>query len=887
MTEIEFRKYLPFIGIRDGCILSRRGDLTFGWRIILPTAYNVSEEGYDSIISSFVQAYKLLPPYCVVHKQDIYKNDYYEPESRGEFLTDSFENHFEGRSFLNGYSYIYLTFSTKANIENNNNGSAFFGSLDKKVPSEAAIKNAFGIASQFGSVLGGNPHLTLVPLKDEDFLSVDSNGCDKGVIPDFFRLWEKPGADYPMEFSKDTVKIGDNCLRAWFVEDSDSYPSSIRSVSFIDSMSAGKSDVFLSGGASIGYLLKIPHVVNRYVITLPRKTVEKELDEKRRVMSSFSMISAGCRVNFEEISAYLEMNAKDSANTVKCFTSLLAWGRRDELPDIRNEVVTAFASLNVTACEETVTTPLLHYAAIPGAAAELGYDYLMTSELNAFLCTGLWDGYDRGFRKGCIKLCDRNLLIPVTLDIQSDARDMGLIDNLNALVVGPSGSGKSFTMNTLVRNYYASGQHILIIDIGDSYQGLCRVVQEETNGEDGVYNTYDPENPFGFNPFRGRESWGKKDAEGNMENSGQDFIMSLLKTMFVPFQGWTKEMSNILEAFLFDFFEKWDEGYPDGLSEDLKLAYVNLQRKKAGKRGEKDFDAERAARGWINPLPQLFAEGREKDPIFDDFYQYVTLVIGPLVNDDNYTVGNVSVRPDMFDVDKFGMALNPFRQGGKYGFFLNAREEKDLFRSRLTVFEVDKIKDNKDLFPLWMLCIMHSFEDKMRSLPCQKVMIIEEAWKAISIDTMANFIVWMWRTARKFRTSAVVVTQSVEDLLSSEIVKDAIIQNSSVKILLDQSKNANNFDRTAQLLALSERDVSLVLSVGRNLNPNYRYKEAFISIGERYSNVFAIEVSEEEALVYESDKIKKKPLFELAEKEGSFCRAVSILANRMRNKKVI
>ena len=173
----------------------------------------------------------------------------------------------------------------------------------------------------------------------------------------------------------------------------------------------------------------------------------------------------------------------------------------------------------------------------------------------------------------------------------------------------------------------------------------------------------------------------------------------------------------------------------------------------------------------------------------------------------------------------------------------------------------------------------------MRSLPCQKVMVIEEAWSAIAKPTMANFIVWMWRTARKFRTSAIVVTQSITDLLASPIIKDAIVQNSSVKILLDQSKKANDFDESAKILGLSPKDVGLVLSVGKNMDPRYRYKEGFFSIGEHFSNVYAIEVSMEEALAYESDKTKKKPVFDLAKECGSMIEAIKRIASEKKSKR--
>lgn len=887
MNWKELRDYIPVMKIEDDCLVSKRGDLTYGWRVYLPVAYSVNEPGYDSIIATFLQAYKLLPPYCVVHKQDIFRYDIYHAEHNGEFLHDSYENHFEGRKYLNGYCYIFLTFSSKTTIEAKTGSSLMFSLGSAKALDPKKIEACAGIASQFGAVLKNNPLLVVDDLKNEDYLSVDEHGKDLGLLADYLRLFEEPGGiDYPLEFDKSSVRVGDNIVKAWYIEDSDSYPGMVNTVRRIDSMSTASSEVYLSGGSPIGYQLAIPHIVNRYVVTLPRKAVETELDRKMRMMNSFSLYSASCRVNSEEIATYLEESARDSAITVKCFTDVLAWGKPEDMTEIRNHITTAFSDLDVTVAEERLVAPNLHYAGIPGAAAELGAEFYMTSEMNAFLCHGLWDGYDFGMKGGAIKLCDRRRMVPVTLDTQSVARELGYVDNLNAVVVGPSGSGKSFTMNTLVRNFYNSDQHILVIDVGDSYQGLCQIVNEETGGKDGVYNSYDPENPFGFNPFRGRRTWNEIDEDGERKGSGLDFLLSLIETMYEPAGGWTKQVTGLLSSLVNEFFALWDNGYTDELTNSLREAYVNKRRARAEKQ-RKTLDEVAAARGFHNPLPDIFSkEGiQDRDPLFDDFFRYITMVVGPLVNDENYELDNITVRKDMFDIDQFGIALSKYKLGGEYGYFLNTQEEKDLFSSRLTVFEVDKIKGNQDLFPLWMLCILHSFEDKMRSLPCQKVMVIEEAWSAIAKPTMANFIVWMWRTARKFRTSAIVVTQSITDLLASPIIKDAIVQNSSVKILLDQSKKANDFDESAKILGLSPKDVGLVLSVGKNMDPRYRYKEGFFSIGEHFSNVYAIEVSMEEALAYESDKTKKKPVFDLAKECGSMIEAIKRIASDKRNKR--
>lgn len=890
MNGKELRNYIPLMPVADGdgdCVMSKRGDVTYGWRIYLPVAFTVNEAGYDSIIESFIQAYKLLPPYCVVHKQDIYKIDVYKAQLRGEFLADSYERHFDGRKFLNGYCYLFLTFSSKAVIEMKTESSGFFGIFSCKPPKEETLRSQASIASQFEAVLGNNPLLDLVPLKARDFVSEGEHGEDTGIVPEYLNLFSNsPNLSYDLEFDKSYMTRGEQVIKAWYVEDSDAYPAQVKSVCPVTSMTTGASEVFLSGGSPLGYMLKIPHVVNRYVVTLPRKTVENELNQKKRLMNSFSLYSASCRINAQELEGYLESVARESAITVKCFTDVIAWGRPSEMADIRNRIVTAFSELDLSVTEEMRAMPVLHFAGIPGAAAELGYDYYMTSEMNGFLCHGLWDGYDFGIRGGVLKLSDRKRMIPMRLDFQSAAREGHFVDNLNAVVIGPSGSGKSFLMNKLVTDFYNSGQHTLIIDVGDSYELQFGVIREESGGKAGIYNTYDPDNPLSFNPFKGRSDWGKVDEDGDRISSGMDFLMSLIQTMYQPTEGWSKDMSSVLEKLVNHFFLLWDQGYDKAIEDALREAFVNASRARAEK-VRKKFNEESVAASWKSPLPDIFREDRGgEDPIFDDFYKYVTMVAGPLIKDDNFTLNGNPVRPDMIDVDKFGTSMEKFCLNGQYGFLLNSRSEKDIFASPLVCYEVDQIKDNEDLFPLWVLSIIHSFEEKMRSLDCPKVIVIEEAWSAIAKPTMQGFLVWLFRTARKFKTSAIVVTQSVADLTGNDVIKDAILQNSSTRILLDQSKNVNKFEESSELLALNPMDVSLVLSVNRATDPNYVYKEAFFAIGPAYSNVFAVEVSPEQVVAYESEKPKKRPTLDLVRKNGgSYIEAVRQRAAELRKQK--
>lgn len=885
MTERELREYIPFLTIEDGCVFSKRGDLTFGWKVFLPTAFTVNEEGYDSIITSFIQAYKLLPDWTVVHKQDVFKYDTYRAKRDDFFLADEYNKHFDGRKYLNYESYLYVTFSSKEVIERTDKQSGFFGILDKKVPGDARIQECVDAVSVFESVLKNNPLLYLERMSSDDFLCMDEKGRDQGIIADYLRLFDSDGPDYNLRIYKDRIDYGDRKVKIWYVEDSDAYPSVVSSVKEVGGMSSAYAKVFLSGGSPIGYSLRIPHVVNRYVLRLPRKVVEKELDTKKRLMYSFSHYSNESRINSRELQDYLDEVSEKNTVTVKCFMDLMAWPTQEELSDVRNAVVTAFQSdLEVSVVEEDRYTGAYHYAGIPSAAPELGYNSYLMSEVAAFLCHGLWEGYDFGFEGGLIHVCDRSSRIPITIDIQALAKKKGLISSTNAIVVGPTGSGKSFTMNSLVQDYYASGQHIVIIDVGDSYEGICAVINELSGGKDGVYNTYDPEHPFSFNPFHGRKHWNDVDDDGEQLSSGREFVISLITTMFKPKSGWDDTAKSVLNYLLDMFLDWWDHGVPENIVTDLQEAYANRRRERAGKNG-KPFEEKTALYGFKNPVKSIFeSDERGEDPVFDDFYEFVSSIIEPLIVDHNFFMGSTEVTKSMLDVSAFSVSMRMYSKSGIYGFLLNAKVESDLFESRLTVFEVDKIKDVKELFPLWILCIMHSFEDKMRGLQCQKVMVIEEAWTAISNPTMEKYIAWLWRTARKFSTSAIVVTQDIRDLTASAVVKDAIIFNSPVRILLDHRQAKEAFLNGAAALSLSPMATSLALSVGANIPSGEKYKEMFVSIGPNYCNVFALEVSEAQTVCFESEKPKKAPFLALIKKLGSATAAIrQIVAENNRN----
>lgn len=361
--------------------------------------------------------------------------------------------------------------------------------------------------------------------------------------------------------------------------------------------------------------------------------------------------------------------------------------------------------------------------------------------------------------------------------------------------MGPSGSGKSFFTNHLMRQYWEQNTHIVLVDTGNSYQGLCEMIRHKTQGEDGVYFTYSDESPISFNPFY------TTDKVFDVEK--RESIKTLLLTL------WKKDNE------------------PATRSEEVALSNA----------------------------VSLFIERIKADdaivPSFNSFYEYLTTDYSALLREKK-------VREKDFDLANFLNVLEPYYKGGEYDYLLNSDKQIDLLNARFIVFEIDAIKDHPILFPITTIIIMELFINKMRRLKgIRKIILIEEAWKAIASANMAGYIKYLYKTVRKFFGEAVVVTQEVDDIISSDIVKESIINNSDCKILLDQRKYMNKFDQIQALLGLTDKERGQILSINQSNYATRSYKEVWIGLGGVQSAVYATEVSKAEYLTYTTEETEK------------------------------
>ena len=621
-----------------------------------------------------------------------------------------------------------------------------------------------------------------------------------------------------MQLNPEEMVVGDKILCLHTLSDVDDLPGSLQTDSRYERLSTDRSDCRLSFAAPIGLLLSCNHVVNQYVFIDDSAESLKRFEKLARNLHSLSRYSRANEINKQWIDAYLNEAHSFGLTAVRCHVNVMAWSEnREELKTIKNDTGSALALMGCKPRHNTIDVPTLFWAGIPGGEGDFPAEESFYTFIEQALCFFIEEtNYRDSLSPFGIKMADRISGKPLHLDISDLPMKKGITANRNKFVLGGSGSGKSFFMNHMLRQYWEQGAHILLVDTGNSYQGLCSLIREVTGSQDGIYQTYTEENPISFNPFY------TEDYQYDIEK--KESIKTLIMTLW-----------------------KRDAEQPTR-SEEVALSNA------------------------VSLYIERIRQNRDIEPSFNTFYEYVQ-------GDYREVLRKKKYREKDFDVDGFLNVLEPFYRGGEYDFLLNSDKRIDLLGKRFIVFEIDSIRDHRVLFPVVTIILMEVFINKMRRLHgVRKLIVIEEAWKAIAKEGMAEYVKYLYKTVRKYFGEAIVVTQEVDDIISSPVVKESIINNADCKILLDQRKYLNKFDAIQQLLGLSDKEKDQILSINLSNDPSRKYKEVWIGLGGVQSAVYATEVSMSEYLCYTTEESEKVEVLRRAEKVGSMARAIRELA---------
>ena len=673
---------------------------------------------------------------------------------------------------------------------------------------------------QFERIINDTGYIKLRRLSDDELIGTEK---ESGLIEKYMSLtMDNVTCLEDIDLDARQMRIGDKMLCLHTLSDTDDLPAKVSTDNRYERLSTDRSDCRLSFASPIGLLLPCNHIVNQYVLIDDHDENLAKFEKTARNMNSLSRYSRSNAINKEWIDRYLNEAHSYGLTSVRCHVNIMAWSDdTEELRRIKNDVGGQLATMGCMPRHNTIDCPTLFWSAMPGNEADFPAEESFYTFIEPAVCFFTAEtNYRSSLSPFGIKMVDRLTGKPIHLDISDEPMKKGVTTNRNKFILGPSGSGKSFFTNHLVRQYYEQNTHILLIDTGNSYEGLCNLIHNKTHGEDGIYYTYTDDKPISFNPFF--------TDDGIFDVEKRDSIKTLLLTL------WKAE----------------DERVTKTESGELGSALAMFLDK--------------------------MAKDRNIVPCFNSFYEFMR-------DDYRAEMANrpIPIYKQDFDIDNFLTTLRQYYHGGRYDFLLNSKENIDLLNKRFVVFEIDQVKDNRELFPVVTIIIMEAFINKMRRLKgIRKMIIVEEAWKALSTANMADYMKYLFKTVRKYFGEAVVVTQEVDDIISSPIVKETIINNSDCKILLDQRKYMNRFDQIQELLGLTGKEKSQILSINMANNPNRLYKEVWIGLGGTKSAVYATEVSTEEYLCYTTEETEKIQVLNKAKQLGGDTEsAIKMLAN--------
>lgn len=805
-----------------GVLYTKTGEYSAVLKIENPVQkYSADIDSYYDFTHLFSALAQTLGEGYALHKQDIFVRKQFanEPENNQEFLSASYFRYFNGRPYTDSLCYLTITQEAKK--------SRLF-SYDSKKWRDFLVK-IYKVRDL---------------LRDSGVQVKFLNKAEASEYVDRYFAMNFKDRTVSMTNVKsddETVSMGDKRCKVYSLVDVDcaALPSLIRPYTNIE---VNNTEMPVDLVSVVDNIPNAETVVYNQIIFLPSQKRELALLDKKKNRHA-SIPNPSNQMAVEDIKQVQDVIARESKLLVYTHFNMVVGVPADtDLQKCTNHLENAFGRMGIHISKRAYNQLELFVSSFPGNCYSLNeeYDRFLTLS-DAAVCL-MYKERVQHSEETPIKIyyTDRQG-VPVAIDITGKEGKNKLTDNSNFFCLGPSGSGKSFHMNSVVRQLHEQGTDVVMVDTGNSYEGLCEYFG-------GKYISYTEERPITMNPFRiNRE-------EMNVEKTG--FLKNLVLLIWKGTQGTvTKTEDRLIEHVITEYYDAYFngfEGFTPQQREDLRKSLVIDDRNSSEKRHESERERAVRIEGIIDEIEGRRKELKVEELSFNSFYEYSVQRI-PDICEENRITG--------IDLSTYRYMMKDFYLGGNHEKTLNENMDSSLFDETFVVFEIDSIKDDPLLFPLVTLIIMDVFLQKMRIKKNRKVLVIEEAWKAIASPLMAEYIKFMYKTARKFWASVGVVTQEIQDIIGSEIVKEAIINNSDVVMLLDQSKFKERFDTIKTILGLTDVDCKKIFTINRLENKEGRsfFREVFIRRGTT-SGVYGVEEPRECYMTYTTERAEKEAL---------------------------
>lgn len=787
MSIINTASYNPIIEIRDNLIFANNGNIIACYRGELPEIYSLSEKDFEDLHSIWFQALKSLPVGSVIHKQDVYLKKGFSSEylPNNTFLGKATHDHFKGREYIEHRCYLFLTLAGNKTLNNPKYVNPF-RKISKGIYQELNqnVHSFIGSVNDSISYINNSRKVQFLPLKESEILNFSQT---------FFNGFNL-NFDTDMLLEKSKITIGNNHFDVLAINSESCFGENVQT-SKINERFTSDDFVFHQGYIDgLGLSLKENHIVNQILYLDDKQKWRKLLEKKIEELKKSSNFGTQNKVILKKIEHIVDqINNDDSARIIRGHLNIVYWDREaQQLESIGSQIKSEFKELDITPYyprgEERKNYILNSH---PCFSSNFSNEDLYVTDLKHALCLFINNTSYRTDRQGII-FNDREHNIPVLKDVWDEKKKR--IKARNFAIFAPTGEGKSFLANNILRQYFEMGVRLVIIDLGGSYTKFASLYPEQY-----TVLRYESGKSLGINPFFITKG---DDVTPERLEDLSVFLFELIGEGTKP----KKEQSVALKKILHAYYKKNAEGH----SLDSFYTYIESQRE--------------------NLLTQLH------------------------------------IHSDYFNIEGFLHILSEYVRDGLYSFLFETSEDQSykIEDKRLIVFELDEVKDNKEILSVMLKLIKTAIQRTIWQNKEEKgIILFDEFAKQLKFDNVLESVEFYYQAIRKQEGAIGIILQSINQLPDNS-TSASILENTQVIYSLNNEKG---YKELKNRLSLSSHDLNQLKSIKNNLSGKRKYTEIFIKIGKE-SNIFRLEVPQEVFAAYLTDGADNEAIMAFYKESG-------------------
>ncbi|MCF6346999.1 MAG: TraG family conjugative transposon ATPase [Flavobacteriaceae bacterium] len=806
MKKINLSAYHPILSIEEHIVFANNGNVILCYKVELPEIYSLSESDFEELHGSWFQAFKSLPVATVIHKQDIYQKTAYKAAMlpSKSFLEKATHNYFKGRNYLQHCCYLFFILPLNKAL----NASKFtnpFRKVEKGIykKPDHNVQEFIGAVNDAVSFINNSKKVTLSPLNTNEILSITDahfNGFNKGFDTDIQLEPARCGG-------KSNIEIGDHHFDVLAVNSELCFGDIVQSSKTNDKFTSDDF-VFHQGFIDgLGLNLNENHIVNQIIYLDDkhkwRKLLEKKIEELNK-SSNFGTQNKVILKKIEDIVA--QINQDDSSRIIRGHLNIIFWSCEPQrLTTIASKIKTEFKELDIVPYypkgEERKNYFLNSYFCF---ASNFSNEDLYVTDLKHALCLYINNTNYKSDTTGII-FQDRQHNIPVLKDVWDEKKKR--IKARNFAIFAPTGEGKSFLANNILRQYFEVGVRLVIIDLGGSYSKFAKLYPD-----DHIILRYEQGKNLGINPF---------------------YIADI------------------------------EDLTPERL-EDLSIFLLELLA--SGKEATK---AEEVA---IKKVLRYYYNSIENNHSLATLYQFVDDKKDTLTQE-------LKIQEEYFSIYNFLHILSEYVDDGLYSFLFNVSKDQTykIEDKRLIVFELDEVKDNKEILSVMLKLIKSAIQRTIWRNKAEKgIILFDEFAKQLKFKNVLESVEFYYQAIRKQNGAIGIILQSINQLPDNS-TSASILENTQVIYSLHNEKG---YKELQNRLSLSSHDLNQLKSIRNNLTGARKYTEMFIKIGKE-SNIFRLEVPKEVYAAYLTDGSESEAIMQLYEEQKDMESAISTFIKQL------